>query len=592
MKLQSLLLLTLIPIVSLSLLITTFYSIDQYTKLIEEEIEEELSHVASTTIDKISRIMHQRFIDVTFLTSNSNFIITGSKFTLDEKLDYLRDFESKNKFYTSISLYDINGIKIGDTRNIRIGSDESTKPFFVNAIKGDIYYDRIPVYSESLRIPVIHFASPTLDGDGNINGVLVTRFALSKINDVIREDVVYKKPLEIDLLAENGLLIFSNHRKNVVLKEFFERPELLKELAQPGIYDVHISYSDEDHPKQTEYFITKERGYANYPGSNWFIAFEVHDEILYSEIEALNKNFLIIAGLILLIAITASFLIARKISSPITNLAIATRKVSRGDLNTKIIPAGENEIKSLADDFNKMTQGLRDTETKKEEFMSMISHELKTPLVPIGLYSEMLLKSDKMGSLNDKQRKAIETIHKSMKTLQSLVDDVLDVNKLDLHKLTLKKHDVDLKNYLDELKEKLIPFTLDKRISFKIEIDGSWKIFIDANRLSQIISNLVKNSVDFVPKNGKITLVVEKINNNETLFTVNDNGPGITDEEKLKLFGKFYQIDSSATRKHGGSGLGLSICRGLVEAHGGKIWYDDKYTDGASFKFNIPGKTT
>ncbi len=110
-------------------------------------------------------------------------------------------------------------------------------------------------------------------------------------------------------------------------------------------------------------------------------------------------------------------------------------------------------------------------------------------------------------------------------------------------------------------------------------------------RIEQVLSNLIKNSVDFVPdKGGRIIIRVEKGRNanSEFIFTVEDNGIGITAEERHKLFDKFYQIDTSVTRKHGGTGLGLAICRGIVEAHGGKIWIDDKYTNGAAFKFTIP----
>ena len=104
-----------------------------------------------------------------------------------------------------------------------------------------------------------------------------------------------------------------------------------------------------------------------------------------------------------------------------------------------------------------------------------------------------------------------------------------------------------------------------------------------------MISNLIKNSIDFVPENsGQITLRVEDTDISEILFTVEDNGSGIPMDKADKLFGRFYQIDTSLTRTHGGSGLGLSICKGIVELHNGKIWFDKAYTQGSSFKFVMP----
>jgi signal transduction histidine kinase len=140
----------------------------------------------------------------------------------------------------------------------------------------------------------------------------------------------------------------------------------------------------------------------------------------------------------------------------------------------------------------------------------------------------------------------------------------------------------------------LTPITVEKQIELRSDIrtakDDS--VFCDPKRIEQVLSNLVKNSVDFVPdKGGRIIIRVEKVQNanSEFIFTVEDNGIGITAEERHRLFDKFYQVDTSVTRKHGGTGLGLAICRGIVEAHGGKIWIDDNYINGASFKFTIPG---
>ena len=122
----------------------------------------------------------------------------------------------------------------------------------------------------------------------------------------------------------------------------------------------------------------------------------------------------------------------------------------------------------------------------------------------------------------------------------------------------------------------------------ELEIKTSEKVFCDPKRINQIVSNLIKNSIDFVPENiGKIKLLVEE-NEKFFLFTITDNGPGIPKESHKLLFQKFYKIDTSPTRKHGGTGLGLTICQGLVKSHGGMIWLVSDYTQGTCFKFTIP----
>ncbi len=244
------------------------------------------------------------------------------------------------------------------------------------------------------------------------------------------------------------------------------------------------------------------------------------------------------------------------------------------------IQKGETRIKNQLEELKRIDE-------QKDEFAAMVSHELKTPLVPIQLYTEMFLQG-MLGSLDDKQKKALCSMHNNILSLNELVDDVLDVTKLELGRLELHKKQVDLKDLLNEHIESLSIFAKEKNITLELDLKTSGKIFCDPKRINQILSNLIKNSIDFVPKNiGLIKLTIEK-NPKSFLFTVTDNGSGIPEENHKHLFQKFYKIDTSITRKHGGTGLGLTICQGLVKSHGGKIWLDKEYTYGGSFKFTIP----
>ena len=196
-----------------------------------------------------------------------------------------------------------------------------------------------------------------------------------------------------------------------------------------------------------------------------------------------------------------------------------------------------------------------------------------------------------------------------------LVSDLLDVYKLDIGRLRLKKTEVDIEQLVNESIAEFMPLTKDKRIKLGTDVRTSGTIKCDPGRISQVISNLVKNSIDFVAQDkGRIIIRVEEERaekeekqekgvsisdsttapkasgggNHKVVFTIEDNGPGMHGNDTDHLFKKFYQIDTTATRKHGGTGLGLAICRGIVEAHGGKMWYDENYNEGASFKFTIP----
>jgi signal transduction histidine kinase len=339
-------------------------------------------------------------------------------------------------------------------------------------------------------------------------------------------------------------------------------------------------------------------------------------------------------------AVAFGLFFARYISKPISNLEQASIEIGKGDYVTacKFLSKTHrsDEIGKLSLEIEKMRQSIESmrtnldklvvqrtreleiknqaliekekelyraneelikTELAKEQFMSMVSHELKTPLTPLKMYSDMFLKTKVLGELTDKQKQAMKMMHNNVSKLEMLVSDVMDVYKLDIGKLKLNKKEVWISELVEENMSELQPLMKEKQIKFESIIDphaSNIAVVCDSKRVSQVIVNLVNNSVDFVPeKGGQIAIMVST---NEThdcvLFTVQDNGIGIPPEKVDNLFKSFYQIDTSITRKHGGTGLGLAICKGIIEAHGGKIWVDKDYLNGTSISFSIPVSET
>lgn len=220
--------------------------------------------------------------------------------------------------------------------------------------------------------------------------------------------------------------------------------------------------------------------------------------------------------------------------------------------------------------------------------VSIINHDLKSALSPIKICIEML-ESHIPGPLNEKQERMIATIHRCADALEELVKDIAYVYKLELKSLELSKAGVDVQNLMDDCMNLLKPIVAEKQIELKMVVDAHGQIHADENMIKRVIVHLVKNSVDFVPKiNGKISIRVEKDGTSNFLFIVEDNGEGIHSEDFDKIFDKFYKGNSKQYRKYGGSGLGLTICKGIIEEHGGRIWVDTNQKNGASFKFIIP----
>jgi len=320
-------------------------------------------------------------------------------------------------------------------------------------------------------------------------------------------------------------------------------------------------------------------------------------------------------GLILLIfsifVATGTFLgtvsISKSITKPIEKLAVNMAIFSKSNKISKQNPIKTNvrEIFELNKNFESMGETVEKTikvqkeyveklkimDRKKVEFSSMVSHELKTPLVPILGYVQMLQKEELLGKLNEKQKEAVDEIYLSTIKLERLVGDILTTQKLDLGKLIFDKENINISELLYGIIKEFEPEATERKINITTNFNDDLQIFSDKDRINQVFSNLIKNSIGFVSSNtGNITIGA-KDSSNDIEFFVQDNGTGISTENQKELFKKFYQVDTSASRKRGGSGLGLAICKGIVNGLEGKIWVRSEEKVQTTFFFKIPKKS-
>lgn len=218
---------------------------------------------------------------------------------------------------------------------------------------------------------------------------------------------------------------------------------------------------------------------------------------------------------------------------------------------------------------------LRKVDKSKEEFLTMITHELKTPLVPIQGYVDILL-TDTFGTLTDAQRQRLDIIKSNSQNLSKLMTDLLDVQKIELGQLRIAKTRHNLADIIRTIVESIKPNVEKNNIQILTHLQPDLFCMCDSLRIEQVINNLIRNAIDFCPKNnGKIFIKLYADGENARMI-VKDNGIGILKSKLDQIFVKFYQIDTSVTREHGGSGLGLVVCKGIVEAHGGKIWAESE----------------
>ena len=234
----------------------------------------------------------------------------------------------------------------------------------------------------------------------------------------------------------------------------------------------------------------------------------------------------------------------------------------------------------------------------KEEFLSVVTHELKSPLTPIIGFAQALGRPKLLGELNDKQADAVNTILLNAQRLRKLIVDMLDAHKLELDKMRFDLKEMTANALLDRIDKSFRFVAQEKDIEIQCDVKGpagpdggpeEIRMVSDISRLEQVITNLVYNAVDFIPKGtGRISVSAERADGGNVRFSIRDNGVGIPPEKQKQLFTKFYQANTTHTRKHGGTGLGLSICKGIVNGLGGEIYVESTEGEGSNFYFILP----
>jgi len=315
-----------------------------------------------------------------------------------------------------------------------------------------------------------------------------------------------------------------------------------------------------------------------------------------NEITTQGSEEQIIIQILLIVDIIIFFIVLiviRKTLSPLELITKAISRVREGKYGEKIDYSGTDEVGQLVNSFNIMSATIKEkeeeamkTDLAKDEFLAMITHELKTPLVPIQGYSDILL-SEHLGKLNAKQKDRISIIKSSSETLLAMISDLLNAQKLELGQLKMKKVNTNIKDTIDKVIETLKPETTQNNIEISSNaVDLT--LNYDPERISQVITNLIKNSLNAVePNTGKIEIILENLPT-EVKISIKDNGVGIPQEKQKELFKKFYQVDATLTREKGGSGLGLAICKGIIDNHQGQISVHSISNQGATFSFTIP----
>ncbi len=547
----------------------------------------------------------------------------------------LRTFQSRNPTITNLYVADRTGQQIARSDFHRT-TDVASIAGFKEALEGQVYFsDLSPVvlssqyqqagntsftseWQDSVAVSIL---VPVLDTD-EVIGVLGANIHLFRIQPLI-ESLTFTHDETVMVLSRSGEVVAHSQKTELGKLPELSAPELFDALEMQ-LLSVPENYNDE---------IGRTVKGAIYPigEQGWNIVVQTPVYKLTEEVRGLwlLLALVLIGGVALTIA--AVWLMASRLTHPISQLAHASEQVAAGELTTRVETNATNEVGTLADSFNRMVSELSYTRERnrqlvnelkqlnedleerveqrtkelkvardqadaanriKSDFVTNLSHELRTPLTSIVGFTEAL-KEKYFGELNQKQADYIEYINENSQHMLSLISQIVDIEKIETGKTEMEISSVRIKTLLENIMSMVKDKVANKQLALDCQLAPEitdLTIGADESKLQQVVINMLSNAIMFTPSGGHIS-VRAKVVDNQLIIEVEDTGIGITQENQEKVFEDFFQVRNEIKDKTPGLGLGLGLglSRRLVEMHGGKIWVESEGENrGSRFIFTIP----
>jgi histidine kinase len=300
--------------------------------------------------------------------------------------------------------------------------------------------------------------------------------------------------------------------------------------------------------------------------------------------DAVNTALLWAGGAAVLASVVVSWVVSQQIVNPVRALVRLSKRIASGHYTERLEVRSHDEVSELIQSFNQMAGALADSEIMRQRLIADVTHELKTPLASIKGYMEGL-----QDGVIPASPETFQSIHREASRLQRLVQDLQELSRAESGQMELELQPNDPRLLIEAAVEHLCPQFAEKGIALCTDLpDALPYIWVDRDRTGQVLMNLLGNALQYTPADGRVSVSAAR-QGTFVRFSVSDTGVGLAAEDRERIFQRFYRVDKSRSRASGGSGIGLTIARYLVEAQGGEIWAESEGAGrGSTFSFTLP----
>ncbi|KGX91473.1 sensor histidine kinase [Pontibacillus marinus] len=403
-------------------------------------------------------------------------------------------------------------------------------------------------------------------------------------------DVLEKR---FDESTLNHVALMESEAKTIVVITDYEKSVLAKSEPVNESLDsmIHSNISEITHKglilhdewKENKYVATVSpiRIDGNVEG---FVYMFANTAIIKGVIKELSNQFMLAGIITLFLTVFAIFILSHFITRPLVRMKLATEELMKGNMKVSLGYKRSDELGQLSNSIVILAGDLERLKEERKEFLASISHELRTPITYIKGYANIASRE----KISDQEReKYLRILKEESEHLTLLIKNLFELAKMDQNQFVIYKENVYICEIIQKVKEKMTPIFKDKQISFELKCEPDLQVAVDSERFHQVLINLIDNAINHSGELSKVRLHVEQSKPGLITISISDDGNGIPKEELPFIFERLYRVDKSRSRSLGGSGLGLSIVKEIIEKHGGQVHAESNLEKGTTISIEL-----